>query len=111
MSYDHDNFEDRLRSLPTAVPPEHVRNRILTAAAQHSPRRGAWRMRFALALGLLLLISIDLGVGWLQDVRIASLMGKQPQPTASPINDRQFALAIAEQRAMVASLLGKEELR
>lgn len=118
MVNNHTDLEDTLRSLPTATPPADVRSRIFAAVEQQAPRRSMWRRGhcgrlrggLALTLGLLLLICIDIGVCHIQDARIASLLGPQPEPTVAPMMDHQFALAFAQQQAFLNSLT-KGDLR
>ena len=68
-------LEGTLRSLPTNPPPEALRQRVLTAAEKLHRPRANWRLRLALAVGLLALLLLDLGVDRVQSVRLARLVG------------------------------------
>jgi hypothetical protein len=100
-------LEDRLRALPTAGPPAALRERILTTAAR-GPRQSAWRLRLALALGLLGLLALDVGVQQVQSARISRLIGGGSSSVAAGPND---LAAVMQQRAMIARLLRNGEIR
>lgn len=111
MTDEDRELEDRLRSLPTAGPPAALRERILTGATSRTPRRPAWRLRLALALGLLGLLALDIGVQQVQSARIARLTGGDRPVAVGPASTADSLQAFVRQRQMLAKLLRPEEMR
>jgi len=60
MKDEYFELEEKLRSFPTAEPPEGLREQILLKAAIQPQRRAGWKFRLALAMGVFVLLALTL---------------------------------------------------
>jgi len=103
---DHE-LEERLRTLPTALPPEALRAQILQAAQRR--RVPAVRWGLAYAIGLIAIIAVDLGIDHFQSARLSRLMGDgRTQITAQP--SEAVLAALRERQAMMSALLERRPM-
>jgi len=111
MNHNEDSeFEERLRSLPTAKPPQGLRERILEQATGARRSRVKWKGGLAFALCLLALLALDLGVERVQSARLSRLIG-DGRRIGAPASNRGFLIAFGENKTLMMSLLQKEETR
>jgi hypothetical protein len=108
MHEDHE-LEEKLRTLTTAGPPEQLRGVILDRARRQT--RGRIRLRWALALGVLLLLAIDAGVERVQAARIDHLIGNRGGTIVTTVQDHNLQIALVQQRALLAELMHQESYR
>jgi hypothetical protein len=104
---DHE-VEETLRSLPTAGPPPHLRERVLRAAAKSRGPRAAWKLGLAYALCLLALLALDIGIDRAQSARLARLVdGRQAITAPAP----GAALAYVRDRNAMLMAMGEAGTR
>jgi hypothetical protein len=106
---DHSELEQRLRALPTAAPPEAVRERVLRAAAARATRR-TWARPLTYALCLLGLIALDLGIDRAQSARLARLTGDVGISAASGEASADALVAFRQRQEILAAMPEQEDM-
>ncbi|HUT73741.1 MAG TPA: hypothetical protein VM221_02755 [Armatimonadota bacterium] len=109
INHEEQEFEARLRALPTAAPPEAVRERVLRAAAARATRR-TWARPLAYALCLLGLIALDLGIDRAQSARLARLTGNVGISAASGEASADALAAFRQRQAILAAMPEQEDM-
>lgn len=104
-------LEEKLRSLPVAVPPEELRGRILRTAEQRGTRRRLWGRPLAYALCLVALLALDFTVEHVQSARLSRLVGDGRQAVGTPMAPADMLAAFGERDAMLLAMLEAKEMR
>ena len=111
MKDENTKFEEKLASLPAVRPPESLRADIMAKAARHTRPRRFSQSRLALALGIFLLLAINIGFSHFQSARIDRLIGRLDTNNVVSINEVNLQVALSQQRAFINEIMHGEELR
>jgi hypothetical protein len=101
----NDQWEEKLRALPTAPPPAELRVKIL---ARLPRRRSIWNRPLAYALCLMFLLAANLGLQHFQEVRLNRLMGDEHSTLLSSKQTPQMLLAYIQDRNQMQNLFTEE---
>jgi hypothetical protein len=101
----NDQWEDKLRTLPTAPPPEELRTRIF---ARLPRRKAVWNRPLSYALCLMFLLAVNLGLQHFQEVRINHLLGDGNPARLAVESNPKMLLAYLQNRNQIYTLSTEE---